>query len=289
MAFNADPFKQAEEEVKNKSVGSQIAHSGIFHSVRSAFSNKSTSGVSKGLGVALGVGKLFLSLIPVPVVGSVVGAVADAIDGKARSVHHDWRKEQAKTNNDKGGEAKFAIKELTVENLDRYRWKVHHSIEELNSAITAYNASDQSCDDLYAYALLYEQAQRRKQLLRDELDTFTQVLKTVNEWIDEMEAKTGPLMLRVTNDVREKALESAQRIANAATPEAVNQLIATEHAKCKLWCCGKGEVKYNPSVGWGKAKAFAGQAIQFLQPIAMSSIAVKGSDYTSDSDNSKFN
>ena len=286
MPFNEDPYAQARAEVANKSMGSQIANSSMFHSVRSAFSSKGSAG-SKGLGVALSVGKLFLALIPVPIVGAVVGAVADGINGKVRGGIHDYKADKAKARGDHETYAKFAIKELTVENLDRYRWKVAHSFEELNQGITAYNGSTQGCDDLYAFALLYEQVQRRKKILREELGKFSEVLEAVNAWILKLENEQQTELDKVKNKINKRMEEEATALSMQSLFGDVSALKA-EHAGCKLWCYCKGEAKYNPSETMGSFKKRAGQVANFLKPIAVSSIAVRQSDYTSNSDNSKF-
>lgn len=288
MAFNPDPFEQAKKEVADKSMADQIAHSGIFHSVRSAFSSKG-SFASKGAGVALGVGKLFLALIPVPVVGAVVGATADAINGKVRSKLHERHLKPGVSHEEF---VKYTIKELTVENLDRYRWKVAHSIEELNKGIAAYNASNQTCDDMYAFCLLSEQVDRRKKRLVDELGKFQEVLNRVNDWIAELDRTQLSQLEAVKNAVKQKSRDEIQAIGQlvATNPQHAAQIAryTAEHAGCEKWCFMKRTAKYDPNTNWEVLKRNAGGVVAFLQPIAISAIAVRQSDYTSDADNSKF-
>ncbi|WP_418131140.1 hypothetical protein ABL849_09970 [Variovorax sp. 375MFSha3.1] len=289
MAFNPDPFKQAELEVANKSMGSQIAHSRIFHSTRSAFSSGG-SRASKGIGALVGVGKLFLTLIPVPVVGSVVGAVVDAVNGKVRGALHEGHLGATASNAEV---AKFGIKELTVENLDRYRWKVAHAFEELNQGIEAYNNSGQTCDDMYQFALLYEQVQRRKKRLNQELGKFKRVMDAVDGWIADLERNQETLLTQATNKIMEKTRKEIAEMGLLipGNPAHDTKILEhkTKHVGCKLWCYCKKEAKYDPSTNWEALKTYAGTVTTFLQPIAISSIAVTKSAYTSDSDNSKFN
>lgn len=289
MAFNPDPFKQAELEVANKSMGSQIAHSRLFHSTRSAFSSKG-SFASKGIGAAVGVGKLFLALIPVPVVGSVVGAVVDAVNGKVRGALHGSHTGTGASNEDM---AKFGIKELTVENLDRYRWKVAQSFEALNEGIGVYNTSPQRCDDMYQFTLLYEQVQRRKKMLKEELDKFKKVMDAVDGWIADLErvqeVQLTDMTNKITKNVRDQiALMTALSPSNAAQAMQITA-IQTQHVDCKLWCYCKKQAKYDPNTGWETLKTYAGTVSTFLQPIAVSAVAVTKSAYTNDADNSKFN
>lgn len=289
MPFNPDPFKQAAKEVADKSMGSQIAHSRIFHSTRSAFSSGG-SRASKGIGALVGVGKLFLTLIPVPVVGSVVGAVVDAVNGKVRGALHD--RHLGDTASD-AEVAKFGIKELTVENLDRYRWKVAHAFEELNEGIKAYNDSNQTCDDMYKFALLYEQVQRRKERLTKELGKFKRVMDAVDGWIADLERTQGSKLTDITNEIKKKTRDEIALMSRLIPGTPANDTKILEykgqHVGCKLWCYCKKEAKYDPSTNWETLKTYAGTVTTFLQPIAISSIAVTKSAYTSNSDNSKFN
>jgi hypothetical protein len=288
MAFNPNPFAQARDEVANKSMGEQIAHSGIFHSIRSAFSSGG-SAASKSAGLALGVGKLFLALIPVPIVGAIVGAAADAINGRVRSGLHGNHLEQGASNADI---AKFGIKELTVENLDRYRWKVAHSFEELNKGIAIYNNSEQNCDDMYNFALLYEQVQRRKQRLTSELQKFTDVINAVNKWIAELENIQGQELKKARNIITQKTHKDITKLTrlvqhNPADSIHIANYIAL-HAGCTKWCCIKKQSTYDPNTRWETMKSHAGEVANFLLPIAVSSVAVRQSDYTNSADNSKF-
>lgn len=303
MAFNEDPFAQARAEVANKSMGDQIAHSGIFHSLRSAFSSGG-SAASKGAGAVVGVGKLFLALIPVPIVGAVVGAAVDVINGKIRGGLHDSRianaaskiadpnasaEERAAANADY---VKFSIKELTVENLDRYRWKVARSFEELNAGLTAYNNSNQSCDDMYAFALLYEQVERRKQKLTDELQKFVDVTNAVNQWIIDLNSTQGALLISAKNAIAEKTrrdIGAMQGLVSTNPAHATQiQQIKAAHAGCEKWCCVKRQAKYDPNTNWETLKTYSGKVANLLAPVAAASVAVRQSDYTNSADNSKF-
>lgn len=288
MAFDLDPFKQAAAEVENKSMGSQILHSGLFHSARSAGSSKGSFG-SKAAGLALGAGKLFLSLIPVPIVGAVVGATVDAINGAVRGKLHE---RHLKDNASNEAIVKFAIKDLTVENLDRFRWKVAHSFEELNKGITVYNNSAQTCDDMYQFALLCEQVKRRKKKLRDELQIFQDVATTMEAWITDLERTQGALFTTAVNKVNEKSRKEIAEMAglvdtNPAHLPKINQF-KTDHTGCKNWCYFKKQAKYNPSENWGSFKQRAGQVAKVLLPIAISAIAVRESDYSVDDESANF-
>lgn len=288
MTFNPDPFKQAELEVANKSMGSQLAHARLFHSTRSAFSGKGSL-ASKGMGAALDTGKLFLALIPVPIVGAIAGAIIDKVDGAIRGALHEKHLGATASNEEI---AKFGIKELTVENLDRYRWKVAQSFEELNKGIAAYNAGAQKCDEMYQFALLYEQVQRRKKKLNDELGKFKKVMDAIDGWITDMERVQGVQLTNITNKITEDMRDQIAKMAllSSSNPAHVPQISAyqTQHANCKLWCYCKKQANYDPNTKWETMKTYAGSVSTFLKPIAVSAIAVRSSDYTPDLQSSKF-
>lgn len=293
MAFNPDPFQQAREEVASKSMGQQIWNSSILHNFRSAFSSPG-SAASKAADVTLGVGQLLLSLIPLPVIGAVISAATSAINSKVRSELHG-RHYTENDNRDSAENAKYVkyqIKELTVENLDRYRWKVSESIDMVNKGITAYNAGQQTCDDMYAFCLLTEQVDRRKKKLIDELVVFKNVLDGVNRWIVDLEQNQLIQLEDIKNKIKNKSKKEIQEINMLFSMRAQDAekiaLHTSKHTKCKEWCYMKKTAKYDPHTNWDVIKSNAGSVANFLQPIALSSVAIKQSDYSSDSSNSRF-
>ena len=282
--FNPDPFAQAKAEVESKSWDEQIIHSRLFHSVRSAVSSKG-SAASKGIGAAVTVGKLFLSLIPVPVVGAVSGAIIDKVGDAIRGKVREGQIADAKTNEEK---AKFQIKELTVENLDRYRWKLAHAFEALNDGIREYNSSNETCDDMYKLALLIQQVERRKEKLQKELTTFNDVLTLVNNWIADVDAKQGQNLHDVKEKLKRKNDNRASTV-NTSTPDQVTALISAEHGNCEKWCCVKKEAKYqyNPAK-WQEVKQWAGKVSLAATPVVFAAVTVKAGDYRNDSSNSSM-
>ncbi|SDD61720.1 hypothetical protein [Paraburkholderia lycopersici] len=294
--FSPDPFEQAAAEVANKSWDEQILHSRLFHSTRSAFSSLFSSdkgsAASKGLGAAVGIGKLFLSLIPVPVVGAISGAIIDGANDFFRSKKHESQTKAAEKAGDKANLVKFEIKELTVENLDRYRWKVAHAFDALNDGIQEFNkkkADDRTCDDIYALALLIQQVERRKDKLRDELGNFKKVLDHVNEWIVDLETTK----FADVHNLKEKLKESTRDTFNGVGitslfgDEAGAKAILAMHASCQNWCCAKETAKYDPN-SWPKLKRRVGSVVMAAAPVAFSAVTVKAGDYRNDSSNSSM-
>ncbi|MEM5299312.1 hypothetical protein VSR82_34000 [Burkholderia sp. JPY481] len=293
--FNADPFVQAEAEVNNKSWDEQILHSRLFHSTRSAFtslfSSDRGSAASKGIGAAIGIGKLFLSLIPVPVVGSVAGAIIEGVSDFARGKRLESNLDAAKAAGDKANLAKFEIKDLTVENLDRYRWKVAHAFESLNGGIAEFNKkqpADRTCDDIYAMALLIQQVERRNQRLRDELGKFKTALDHVEEWIGDLEKKQSVDMHKLKESLKKGTSDTVKEYGgHKGSNEAEATKILAAHATCEKWCCVKETAKYDPT-SWPKLKSRIGAVSLAAAPVAFSAVTVKAGDYRNDSSNSSM-
>jgi hypothetical protein len=226
----------------------------------------------------------------VPIVGPIVGAAVDAINSKIRSAKHNANVDPAASAEIN---AKFGIKELTVENLDRYRWKINHAYEEMNRGITAYNNSEvQGCDEFYQIALLYQQVQRRNGKLIDEMEKFKAVFRHVESWMKELERnhlnQAESIMKSVSKQVADEI--SSMSNLNPAIPFQATRMesITKRHIGCTQWCCMKEKAKYNPNANWGTMKTYAGQVANFLTPIAIASVAVRQVDYTHNADNSNL-
>jgi hypothetical protein len=272
LAFKPDIYEQAGDEVDNKSMGDQIAHSRMFHFARSAFSS-SGSRASKGASVLLGIGKMALSAIPIPVVGSIAAAIADKVNGKVRGARLASNLAKATTSEEK---AKFMIKDLTVENLDRYRWKLKDSYEELNTAITAFNKSEQGCDDFYYFALAYKQVERRRIKLDDELLKFQAVIEEVDAWKKSVEKIQGLDVTIARNRINSRKTEELKRIRGFNKDNPADQpmiaLVKIDHEHCENWCCIKQYAKYNPHTDWEVIKRNASNVVSFLVPVALDSV-----------------
>ncbi|OXJ22608.1 hypothetical protein CFB82_39750 [Burkholderia sp. HI2714] len=273
--FNPDPFVQAKAEVAGKTWNEQILHSRLLHNGRSAISSKG-SAASKAIGAATSIGKLFLALIPVPVVGAISSAIVDTVSDAVRGKVRESQLSGAITPEEA---AKFEIKDLTIENLDRYRWKLAHAFEALNDGIREYNSSDETCDNMYRLALLIEQVERRKDKLKKELEHFNDVLTLVNNWIVDVDATQGKNLHDVKEKLKKKNDDRA-KVVNTSTSNQVAALIATEHGNCERWCCVKKEAKYqyNPAQ-WQDVKQWAGKVSMAATPVVFAAVTVKSDDY----------
>lgn len=185
-----DIFKFARKRMDNKGIGSRVKNSAKFHSLRSAMSGKG-SALSKGASVGGMLVRSAFKLIPVPIVGDLLGAAQKAMEGKIRGYHRSKRKGEAKgqTAEDIEKRVKFALKELTVEDIDRYRWKLKEAIEALNKKASVFDAlleekrgNGMPCHAFLEMAEAVTQAERRFDKLDELCHTMISVLTECRTW-----------------------------------------------------------------------------------------------------------
>lgn len=157
------------KRVDDKGFAARVAHSGTLHMFRSAFSSPGSAG-SKVLKIGMTFGKASLKLIPIPILGDLTAAAVAKAEAWARGAHHKNRLHQATSNVDR---VKFELKELSVENLDRYRWKVNEAINEAvteaNAKVAAFNNGPCTCEEIFELVKTVAQAERRIRILKKEM------------------------------------------------------------------------------------------------------------------------
>lgn len=274
--FNSDIFLQAQAEVEDKSIGSRIWHSGALHSLRSAVGSKG-SAASKGLSVLKSVGQSALSLVPIPIVGNLASAIVEKIDGELRGRAHNDKLKKAIKEKNKADEAKFTIKELSVEELDRYRWKVDEEYKELEKIVRDFNSKkyeDRMCDDYYVVAYQIAQTRRRVEKLKGKLDEINAATAVVKEWLDQVETgvknpvdgmKPAGGVLGLQNAVAKELGDKTSLWTMAFQADEVVPM----HAGCTNWCCVKETARHNPNMGvWRDRATKVGHALTFAASIA---------------------
>lgn len=277
MTATKDVWVYAKAKVDNKGIMARIGHSARLHSIRSAFNSKGSMGskVLKGLGA---VGRAAFSLIPIPVIGSLLSQVEQAVEGKIRSWSHsrhnpglseDRRKMLADVTS-----VKFALKELSVENLDRYRFKVEHSVQEMTSAGTSYatkqpdaDAAFKPCDPQLEIALKVAQAERRLEIFEREIGGLLVIMQASQIWAES--ARTS--ITTYKNDVSAHFGRIAQseldfiNSANTSTPAlkaAVMEQIKNRHAACGDFCFQHDNMT---ETNWDKFRAGAATVVRTCQ------------------------
>lgn len=186
-----DIWKYTQELVDNKSVLSRIGHSATLHSARSAISSPGSFG-SKAANLMLTAGKGLLKAIPVPGVPALIEVIADKANEAARKYLHGQNLEAAKAAGDEVNRIKFEIKELTVDEMDRYRWKVTEAMQELNRNISEMGTLPPGapcCDKYLEIVTACQQAQRRIDKLRVKVGTIRGLMDSIDTWLGDCQSK----------------------------------------------------------------------------------------------------
>jgi len=262
MPNQDDIFFYAATCVKNKSVLARIGHSAKLHSVRSAVSSKGSAATKFGALVGAGI-RATVNCIPIPVIGGLVSAIEQRVEKAIKSKHH--RSNLGKAAAGSADEVKFTLKELSVEELDRFRWKVSESIQEFNKLATAYpenkdkkRAAQAQCEAYLDLALAAEQVNRRLKKLRDACLGLCAALKIAVDWVGACENGAGAgkldlaggtfsgiatggvskaiadLKITLATDIKEETDFVEKHIP---TKEQQEEYIAKYHGKCDKWCC----------------------------------------------------
>lgn len=241
MPFEKDIFKFAQARVDNKGVGARIKNSARFHSLRSALSSKGSAG-SKALSVlAMGARSAF-KLIPIPIVGDLLGQAQKGVASYARGKHLSKRRGAATTVEDT---IKFEIKELSVENLDRFRWKAQDALLEMNKKVIAYEAAfaDQAskgkpCHAMLELAEAVAQAERRMKKLAEASEQIIEVLKRTADWANDHTQKLVTAKSTYSAQFAAhiaKEAGKADKLDNAMAGQGEYALMA-QHEHCETYC-----------------------------------------------------
>jgi hypothetical protein len=286
-----DLFEYAAARVANKTVMQRIGHSAKLHSARSAFSSPGSFG-SKAADLAGMVGRGAMSLVPIPGLGSLVKMLEEPAQEKIKKHYRKRNLDKAKADKDAAGVVKFELKELSVEEMDRYRWKVEQSIKDLNAAIQNYPGNlakkikeGAECDAHVELAMAAEQATRRIQKLRNKCLAVKEVMDKTLDWLKELESGTvfqGEARHGVDGKKNEIMRQIKSRIDQwmkfpKETAEAIN---VEHHGKCQSWCWLNGIATPDK---YEERKNHAAEAAKFLADFfTVEGIAEIGFDVTKD-------
>lgn len=258
-----DIFAYAAKCVKNKSVPARIAHSAKLHNARSAMASKG-SAASKFMSLAGSGARATVNCIPIPVIGGLAGAAEQKFEKAVKRYFHSRRKENAPL----AEEVKFTLKDLSVQELDRYRWKVSESITEFNKLVAGHTANLEKkrealapCDAYLDLALAAEQVKRRIKILSDACLIVLGAVQITSKWIEECENGPGAVLPEMIGgngtvatrasvngmiaelrtllaDSIKKEVEQADRYI---VPTARDEYIRDSHGMCSNWCCFRRE------------------------------------------------
>lgn len=280
--------------VDNKSILMRIAHSPRLHATRSAFNFKQPLGSlgskepldskrsfgslgSKALTVAGIVGRVGLKLIPIPVFGSLLSSVEADVEGRIRTHYHQKKGPETQADN-----VKFSLKEISVANLDRFRFKVTDSVDQMKRIGDAYpgkytiaQKNYSPCDADLELALAIAQAERRLEKFETEVAGLMVILTASTEWAIAVRNSVTDYK----NNTSKEFAKNAQAELNMTTTFAekvytvhtVDDTALSGHVKCGKFCMHHKINKINSSKD--SRRAYLAALVRALQqPFSAESI-----------------
>jgi hypothetical protein len=236
-------FAYARKSVDNKTVMQRIGHSPALHSARSAFSSTG-SAVSKGVKLAGGGLRVAMSLIPVPAIPALAAAIEKHFEAWRREKRHHAQAEAATKPEDK---VKFELKELSLEEMDRYRWKVNQAMTDLNTAIQNREAkfmeaekASARCTEYVELAKAAMQAERRILKLYEKCLVVKRVMEETMDWLGQ--CAVGPHNLGGVDGAKDEIKDQLRQEIEAFRKLTKDQQlwwISEYHAQCGGWCWAK--------------------------------------------------
>ncbi|MGH9466909.1 MAG: hypothetical protein ACRD1Y_06100 [Terriglobales bacterium] len=268
MTTNKDDiFAYAAERVKNKSVLQRIGHSGYLHSTRSAVSSKG-SGLSKGSALVFSVGRAALKLIPVPVVGSILGAIQKKAEDYTRKKLHTRSLRAAVAAKDDATRVKFELKELSVENLDRYRWKLQEAMKEMETAVHGFDADLKAKADASAFCHAYlnvamacAQAARRVQKLKGDCSAIKEAVTLAIEWADKCDRSIADMQNQIQKRLEADRKEQTDLFEKYITDDIRTAHVKVTHGGCDQWCMF---LEHGKADSWATCKTRSAAVARFL-------------------------
>lgn len=236
-----DIFTFARGRVDNKGIAARFKNSAKLHSMRSALSGKG-SAASKGLSALGSVVRSAFKLIPIPIIGDLLGAAEKAIEGKVRGYHRSKRRGAASTPEER---VKFALKELTVEDLDRYRWKLKDAIDELNKKARAFDdllasksADSKPCHAYLEMAEAVAQAERRFEKLDQLCRMMISVLSECKDWCSTQNTEITRFKNQYSDYFADQVAKEARQVGSLETamPGQGVQRALMKHLNCEHYC-----------------------------------------------------
>jgi hypothetical protein len=240
-----DIWAYAKGRVDNKGVLQRIGHSSKLHKFRSATKSKG-SFASKAAGIGGVLVRYGLKKIPVPVLSDLIAQVAQTAEQEIRSKLHNDQLKAASLSD----EVKFKLKELSVADMDRYRWKLKDAIDEFNKAVDQFpqreakkKADGAQCDAYLELVMAAQQAFRRLDILTAKCLALKETMELTAQWA--AQCQNGPAGMDVQKKniddlIKDKIaaeLAAADKLKQTKGEDAAEQEILESHGECGQWCC----------------------------------------------------
>ncbi|MES2183980.1 MAG: hypothetical protein V4505_05485 [Pseudomonadota bacterium] len=281
LSSTKNVWDYAAIKVENKGVLSRIGHSSRLHGLRSAF-NSPGSFASKALSGLGAVARASLSLVPIPVIGSLAAQAEQALESKFRSWRHDVKAKRGKASSSVEKEIKFALKEASLADMDRYRFKVTQSHDDLKKAMDTWNntghaaaqngSGGNKCAHQAALAYAVAQAERRLDIFDAKVAEIKALLVACEQWTGVVRASVVGLkngastqfaaIAQAEQNLLPRLVAGQPPQVPAMTQAAATELMMSTHADCGEFCI-HSDNKVNTS--WDKFRSGGATVVRELQ------------------------
>ena len=168
---------------------------------------------------------------------------------------------------------KFALKEMSVENLDRYRFKVEHSVAVMTAAGAAFNpAQDKAglankpCDPQLELALKVAQAERRLEIFEKEITGLMIILEASKQWAQKSRDSVNDYKVQVNAHFARVAAAELALVNAAGTDASAKALVMAQiklnHSACGDFCFQNDNMT---ETTWDRFRANAADVVRTCQ------------------------
>lgn len=249
----------ANAKVANKTLSQRVWHSSWFHSTRSSTTGKGSAG-AKALRAFGAMGRGALKFVPIPIVGSLAASAETALEAYCRKKHLENKKMTTEGEVDPlqiAENAKWSIKKLSTDELDRYRKKVEMAAKNLKQKIDGWygkSADDagklRPCDAYADVALAHAQLARRV----SKLDAKAKALAAVAAFAQAYADETQKQLDTFDHDFGSRTADYIKYISESTAPGAtgITEIVEAHH-KCSQYCVAR-QVTNSDSANWNSVK-----------------------------------
>jgi hypothetical protein len=178
------------EYANNPSMLTRIMHSSKGTAVRRSVKGSTIPKIFASAGAYA------LKNVPIPILNDLLNAAVNKAYEVGKNYYRNkyQKPKDAKTAEDRINTVKFGWKDMDVQDMDRYRWKVASSLEDLNKATDNFKKNYANiltegnfCDEFIKVTTDFAYAHKRVEKLRKKA-TEIQVLTSLTlEWLNEVE------------------------------------------------------------------------------------------------------
>lgn len=143
--------------------------------------------------VLAGGAKFVLKQVPIPILNDILGVLSDKAYAWGKSKQYAAHHAATKSAEER---VKFGWKDMDVQDMDRYRWKVHASFLELQKLAQAFSHKQQNfvtegsiCDDFVKVTTEAAYTRKRIDKLREKALAIAALCALTNDWLNDCDAK----------------------------------------------------------------------------------------------------